>query len=56
VVWLVEAEVSEKRAESNFRAEMITSALKMETARFSEMSAPTNQSTQRFKSKEHNQK
>jgi hypothetical protein len=32
VDWLVEAKVSEKRNVSIFRAEVITSALKMETA------------------------
>jgi hypothetical protein len=34
----------------------MASALKMETARFSETSASTNQSTRRFNPKEHNQK
>jgi hypothetical protein len=52
VDWLVEADVSEKRAVSIFRAEamvIINSALKIDTARFSETSATTNQPTGRFK-------
>jgi hypothetical protein len=57
VDWLVEANVSEKRSFHHFmKAEVITSALKMEAARFSETLASSNQSTRRFSPKEHNQK
>jgi hypothetical protein len=68
VDWLVEASVSEKRAASIFRAEAIsslithliicneiTSALKMEAARFSETLASTKKSIRLFNPKEHNQ-
>jgi hypothetical protein len=56
---LVEANVSNKRAVSIFRAEVLTSgltsALKMDTARLSETLASTNQSILRSNSKERHQ-
>jgi hypothetical protein len=55
--WLIEANVSEKRAVFIFRAEVLSlsSALKMEAARFSETLAPTSQSIRRLNPKEHHQ-
>jgi hypothetical protein len=44
-----------KRTVSIFWVEVMTSVLKMETARFSETLASTNQSTRQLNSKEHNQ-
>jgi hypothetical protein len=49
VDWLVEANVSEKHAVCIFRAEV----RRMDTARFSETLASTNQSTRLFNPKEH---
>jgi hypothetical protein len=52
---LADAIFSEKRAVSVFRVEVFTSALKMETARFSETLESTNKSTRRLNPKLHNQ-
>jgi hypothetical protein len=50
VEWLVEANILEKRAVCT----LPSSALKMETARFSKMLASTNQSTKQLNPKRHN--
>jgi hypothetical protein len=54
VDWLADARVSVKRAVSIVRAE-VEEVLKMQTARFSETLASTNQSTRRINPKEHRQ-
>jgi hypothetical protein len=53
VDWLVEADVSEKRAGSIIGVEVQASALQFETESFSEPSASTNQSTQCLSPEEH---